>query len=75
MRLSEIVTEAANPAQQAAIAISMKKRGKKPKKEGLDANQRRAGQAGPDFVPRDIRVLGKQPVQHPFKGKLVGGGI
>ena len=30
---SETVDEAANPAQQAAIAISMKKAGKKPKKE------------------------------------------
>ena len=40
--------------------------------EGLDANQRRAGQAGPDFVPKKIRVLGKKSTQHPFKGKLVG---
>lgn len=29
-------TEAANPAQQAAIAISMKKKGQKPKSEGVD---------------------------------------
>ena len=31
MRITEILTEAANPAQQAAIAIAMKKAGKKPK--------------------------------------------
>ena len=31
MKITDIITEAANPAQQAAIAISMKKAGKKPK--------------------------------------------
>ena len=39
MRITEILNEAANPAQQAAIAISMKKAGKKPKdiqEEDLD---------------------------------------
>ena len=39
MKITDIVTEAANPAQQAAIAISMKKAGKKPKQgvaEGSD---------------------------------------
>ena len=39
MKVTDIITEAANPAQQAAIAISMKKAGKKPKQgvaEGLD---------------------------------------
>ena len=30
MKITEVITEAANPAQQAAIAISMKKAGKKP---------------------------------------------
>jgi hypothetical protein len=35
MRANEFVTEAANPAQQAAIAIAMKKAGKKPKSEGV----------------------------------------
>ncbi len=33
MKLSEFIDEAANPAQQAAIAIAMKKAGKKPKNE------------------------------------------
>ena len=33
MKVTEIITEAANPAQQAAIAISMKKAGKKPRSQ------------------------------------------
>jgi hypothetical protein len=33
MKINEILTEAANPAQQAAIAISMKKAGTKPKSQ------------------------------------------
>jgi hypothetical protein len=33
MKVNEIITEAANPAQQAAIAISMKKAGKKPRSQ------------------------------------------
>jgi hypothetical protein len=35
MRLAEIISEASNPAQQAAIAIAMKKAGKKPKSEDV----------------------------------------
>jgi len=35
MKVTDIITEAANPAQQAAIAISMKKAGKKPQSEGV----------------------------------------
>jgi hypothetical protein len=34
MRIKEFINEAANPAQQAAIAIAMKKAGKKPNNEG-----------------------------------------
>jgi hypothetical protein len=33
MKINEIISEAANPAKQAAIAINMKKHGKKPKNE------------------------------------------
>lgn len=33
MKLSDIIDEAANPAQQAAIAIAMKRAGQKPKNE------------------------------------------
>jgi hypothetical protein len=39
MKVNEIVTEAANPAQQAAIAISMKKAGKKPKNESTELEE------------------------------------
>jgi adenylate kinase family enzyme len=35
MRADQFITEAANPAQQAAIAIAMKKAGKKPKSEDV----------------------------------------
>jgi hypothetical protein len=35
MKITDVITEAANPAQQAAIAIAMKKAGKKPKSEGV----------------------------------------
>jgi hypothetical protein len=35
MRITEIISEASNPAQQAAIAIAMKKAGKKPKTEDV----------------------------------------
>ena len=37
MKITDIITEAANPAQQAAIAISMKKAGKKPKQGVAEA--------------------------------------
>ena len=40
MKVKDIISEAANPAQQAAIAISMKKAGKKPKKEVDEVKQR-----------------------------------
>jgi hypothetical protein len=39
MKVNEIITEAANPAQQAAIAISMKKAGKKPKNESTELEE------------------------------------
>jgi hypothetical protein len=39
MKVTEIITEAANPAQQAAIAISMKKAGKKPKNESAELEE------------------------------------
>ena len=47
MKINEIITEASSNAQQAAIAIAMKKAGKKPKSEGvaeeLDEAGNRAG--------------------------------
>jgi hypothetical protein len=45
MKVNEIITEAANPAQQAAIAISMKKAGKKPKSQ---VNELAPSPGGPD---------------------------
>ena len=36
MRITEIISESSNPARQAAIAIAMKKAGKKPKSENLN---------------------------------------
>jgi hypothetical protein len=39
MKVTEIITEAANPAQQAAIAISMKKAHKKPKNESTELEE------------------------------------
>jgi hypothetical protein len=39
MKVNEIITEAANAAQQAAIAISMKKAGKKPKNESTELEE------------------------------------
>ena len=39
MKVNEIITEAANPAQQAAIAISLKKAGKKPKNESTELEE------------------------------------
>jgi len=41
--------------------------------EDLDANQKRVGQLGPQEKAETISpVLGSNPKQHPFKGKLVG---
>jgi len=40
MKVKDIILEAASPAQQAAIAINMKKHGKKPKEETDEAKQR-----------------------------------
>ena len=40
MKVKDIILEAANPGQQAAIAINMKKHGRKPKEETDEAKQR-----------------------------------
>ena len=39
MRFYEIISEAGSPAQQAAIAIAMKKAGKKPKNEEMEMDE------------------------------------
>lgn len=51
MKITDIITEAASPAQQAAIAISMKKAGKKPRSESvteMDKSQTPPGRDGGD---------------------------
>lgn len=41
--------------------------------EGLDADQKRVGQVGGKERAKKIgTVLGTEPKQHPFKGRLVG---
>jgi hypothetical protein len=49
MKITEVIIEAANPAQQAAIAISMKKAGKKPKSEGVEGSQKECPPATQDI--------------------------
>ena len=53
MKITDVITEAASPAQQAAIAISMKKAGKKPKQgvaEGILGSDPNRGQKVPDWA-------------------------
>lgn len=54
MKITDIVTEAANPAQQAAKAIAMKKAGKKPKTEGILGSDPNRGQKIPNWAKRGI---------------------
>ena len=56
MKISEILTEASSPAQQAAIAIAMKKAGKKPKTESIDAEL--AEEFG--LIERNINMLAER---------------
>jgi len=51
MKITDIITEAANPAQQAAIAVSMKKAGKKPKQDVAE------GKADYNFDIEDLKRL------------------
>ena len=44
--------------------------------EGLDADQKKAKQVPATEMPKKTSpVLGKEPKQHPFKGRAVGGGL
>ena len=61
----ESVMEAANAAQQAAIAINMKKHHKKPKSEGVAENQQRWDDEGGDEV--DVEY-DDQRVEYQYKG-------
>jgi hypothetical protein len=61
MRITEIITEAANPEKQAAIAIAMKKAGKKPKNE--DSLNEFAPGDGDDRGPDDEDMLRRLAAQ------------
>ena len=68
MKITDIITEAASPAQQAAIAISMKKAGKKPRQgvaEGLNIGPQIIYATGP-------RTQGINDVDLVFKDLLTG---
>jgi len=84
MKITDIITEAANPAQQAAIAISMKKAGKKPKQgvaEGLgdekfDKIMTTIKQGTNKQKTADRKEQKKQTQQHARDafGNMFGGG-
>jgi hypothetical protein len=65
MRIKDIISEAANPAQQAAIAISMKKAGKKPKNESTkETGPKFTGYfKGKDNLPVKKRMVGEKSVE------------
>lgn len=60
MKFSDLINEAANPAQQAAIAISMKKAGKKPKNEA----------SGPKFTGH-FKGQDKPPIGKKLVGETI----
>jgi hypothetical protein len=66
MKITEIITEAANPAQQAAIAISMKKVGKKPKnmheeEEGMFGRSKNDKRYLDKFDPTEVMNISDDP--------------
>jgi len=60
-----------------ALAWYMKNKGyKSHKKESIDPDQRKAKQVPGEEMPKSTGpILGKEPKQHPFKGRAVGGGV
>ena len=60
-----------------ALAWYMKNKGyKSHKKESIDPDQRKAKQVPGEEMPKSTGpILGKEPKQHPFKGRSVGGGV
>lgn len=62
MNIKEILSEAANPAQQAAIAIAMKKAGKKPKNEGVVSEK-----LTPDAKKNIQTALGPRTANNPMR--------
>ena len=67
MILHDLFSEAANPAQQAAIAIAMKKAGKKPKTEAANPADTLyffdVAQGGRSFDHLDLRIMGLKKSQ------------
>jgi len=69
MKITDIITEAANPAQQAAIAISMKKAGKKPKQGVAE------GSVTPDVNVSKVHDDGHEKEWHIYRGKEMIGYV
>ena len=66
MKINDIINEAANPAQQAAIAISMKKAGKKPKNmheedEGMFGRSKNDKRYLDKFDPTEVMNISDDP--------------
>ena len=65
MKITDIVTEAASPAQQAAIAVSMKKAGKKPKQgvaeEGMLGRSKYDKRYLDKFDPTEVMNISDDP--------------
>lgn len=73
--LTKKVKEASSPAQQAAIAVNMKKAGKKPKSETVQKTGTAGQLRGTDKVDVKGTVLGSpEKSQKGLRNKLVGGG-
>jgi hypothetical protein len=70
MRIKEIL-EAANPAQQAAIAINMKKHGKKPKEETDEAKQRLDAKCWTGYHKAGTKMKGDTRVNNCVKNEDV----
>jgi hypothetical protein len=70
--LQTSTSEAANPAQQAAIAISMKKAGKKPKKETDEAKQRLDPKCWTGYHKAGTKMKGGIRVNNCVKDESVG---
>ena len=79
MKITDVITEAANPAQQAAIAISMKKAGKKPKQGVAEAtgdekfDKMIKGITGKKQVAKQQKTDTKQQARDAFNGMFGGG--
>ena len=71
MKITDIILEAANPAQQAAIAIAMKKAGKKPKQGVAEGSEKRCMQCG----MKNCKCPGDSCKCKPIAGWVPGKGF